>query len=138
LTPIGRSGGADAVGGDEGFGVGEVGRDAGGGDALRCVDARGHFEVEVEELLEEVAFGGKAVGGEDGGIEGGVYGKGAIPEFRPPPSKAPYFRLKNFFKFASPFTAMSSRFGSILRQMAAARAMTFTSVVKLSMTTSPL
>ena len=52
-------------------------------------------------------------------------------------SAARYFLPKNRFKFARPFTAMSSRWGSILRQMAAARAMTFTSVVKLSMTTSP-
>lgn len=51
--------------------------------------------------------------------------------------RAAYFFPKKRFKFARPFTAMSSRFGSILRQMAAARAMTFTSVVKLSMTTSP-
>lgn len=49
-----------------------------------------------------------------------------------------YFFLKSFFKFARPLTAMSLRLGSILRQMAAARAMTFTSVVKLSMTTSPV
>ena len=48
-----------------------------------------------------------------------------------------YFRLKNFFRLARPSTAMLSRFGSIFRQMAAARAMTFTSVVKLSMTMSP-
>jgi hypothetical protein len=47
-------GGADAVVGDEGFGVWEVGRDAGGGDAFAAVDAGGHFEVEVEELFEEV------------------------------------------------------------------------------------
>ena len=42
-----------------------------------------------------------------------------------------------FFKNARPFTAMSFRRGSILRQMAAARAMTFTSVVNDSITTSP-
>ena len=41
---------ADAVVGDEGFGVGEVGRDAGGGDGFALVDAICHFEVEVEEL----------------------------------------------------------------------------------------
>ena len=34
---------------------------------------------------------------------------------------------KNCFRFARPFTAMSSRLGSILRQIAAAAAMTFTS-----------
>lgn len=57
---------ADAVVGDEGFWIGEIGRDAGGGDGIVEVDARGDFEVEVEELLEEVAIGGEAVGGEDG------------------------------------------------------------------------
>jgi len=46
--------------------VGEIGRDAGGGDRVVAVDAHRHFEVEVEELLEEVAIGGEAVGGEDG------------------------------------------------------------------------
>src|SRR6266481_4687630 len=43
-------------------------------------------------------------------------------------------RRKNF----NPFTAISSRVGSIRRQMAAARAITFTSVVNDSITTSPL
>ena len=54
------------------------------------------------------------------------------------PLPAHFFFLKNWFKFASPFTAISLRVGSILRQIAAARAMTFTSVVNDSMTTSPL
>lgn len=44
--------------------------------------------------------------------------------------------LNAFFKNARPLTAMSLRFGSILRQIAAARAMTFTSVVNDSITTS--
>ncbi len=52
--------------------------------------------------------------------------------------RATYFFPKSRFMFASPFTAMSSRFGSIFLQIAAARAMTFTSVVKDSMTISPL
>src|SRR5206468_211770 len=46
-----------------------------------------------------------------------------------------YFNV--FFKNFKPFTAISSRVGSILRQIAAARAMTFTSVVNDSITTSP-
>ena len=46
--------------------------------------------------------------------------------------------LNAFFKNARPLTAMSFRFGSIFRQIAAARAMTFTSVVNDSITTSPL
>jgi hypothetical protein len=50
---------ADAVGGDEGIGVGEVGRDAGGGDGFAAVNVGGDFEVEVEELLEEVFFAEK-------------------------------------------------------------------------------
>jgi hypothetical protein len=57
---------ADEIVGDEGFWVGEIGRDAGGGDGFAAVDARGDFEVEVEELPEEVFLGGEAVGGEDG------------------------------------------------------------------------
>ena len=52
--------------------------------------------------------------------------------------QAHFFFPKNLFKFANPFTAISLRVGSILRQIAAARAMTFTSVVNDSMTTSPL
>lgn len=54
------------------LGVGDIGRDAGGGDGVVVVDVRGDFEVEVEELLEEVFFRSEAVGGEDGGVEGGV------------------------------------------------------------------
>jgi hypothetical protein len=50
---------ADAVVGDEGLGVGEVVRDAGGGDGFAAVNAGGDFEVEVEELLEEVFLGGE-------------------------------------------------------------------------------
>jgi hypothetical protein len=54
------------------LGVGEVGREAGGGDGFVAVDAGGYFEVQVEELLQEIIVGGEAVGGEDRGIEGGV------------------------------------------------------------------
>ena len=42
-----------------------------------------------------------------------------------------------FLRNLIPFVAISFRVGSILRQMAAALAMTFTSVVKDSITTSP-
>jgi hypothetical protein len=49
-----------------------------------------------------------------------------------------YFFLKSFFKLARPLTAISFRVGSIRRQIAAARAITFTSVVNDSITTSPL
>src|SRR5438309_3605726 len=47
-----------------------------------------------------------------------------------------YFNV--FFRNFNPFTAISSRVGSMRRQIAAARAMTFTSVVNDSITTSPL
>ncbi len=43
-----------------------------------------------------------------------------------------------FFKNWMPLTAISFVVGSMRRQMAAARAITFTSVVKLSITRSPL
>ncbi len=43
-----------------------------------------------------------------------------------------------FLRNVAPLVATSFRVGSMRRQMAAARAMTFTSVVKDSMTTSPL
>jgi hypothetical protein len=65
-------GGADAVVGDEGFGVRKVGRDAGSGDWFAAIDARGDFEVEVEELLQQVFLGGEAVGCEYGVVECGV------------------------------------------------------------------
>ena len=55
--------GPDAIVGDKGFRVGEIGRDARGGDGFVLLDALGDIEVEVEELLEEVFFGGEAVGG---------------------------------------------------------------------------
>jgi hypothetical protein len=50
----GRFGCADAVVGDERLLVGIVGRDAGGYDGFASIDACDDFEVEVEELLEEV------------------------------------------------------------------------------------
>ena len=45
---------------------------------------------------------------------------------------------RTFLRNLMPFVAISFVVGSMRRQIAAARAMTFTSVVKLSMTTSPL
>ncbi len=64
--------GADAVVGDEGLGIGEVGRDAGAVTLFAAVGARGDVEVEGEELFENVIARSEAVGGEDGGIERGV------------------------------------------------------------------
>jgi len=64
--------GADAVGRDEGGGIGVGGGDAGRGDGEVLGFAGGHGEVEFEELGEEVFLGVEAVGGEDGGVEGGV------------------------------------------------------------------
>ncbi len=46
------------------------------------------------------------------------------------------YQLTAFRRNLIPFVAISSRVGSMRRQMAAARAMTFTSVVKDSITTS--
>jgi hypothetical protein len=51
------------------FGFREVGRDAGGGDWFAAFDALPHFEIEVEQLLEEVLLGGEAVGGQYGRVE---------------------------------------------------------------------
>src|SRR5579872_5795012 len=68
---------------------------------------------------------------------------GALQGLKIKPSRLPspwkeVFHFNAFFKNFNPFTAISSRVGSIRLQMAAARAMTFTSVVNDSMTTSPL
>jgi hypothetical protein len=65
-------GGADAVVGDEGFWIGEIRRDAGGGDDFAAFDALCDFEIEVEQLLEEVLFGREAVGGQHRVVECGV------------------------------------------------------------------
>jgi hypothetical protein len=62
----------DAVVRDERGGVAVGERDAGGGDGVAGFFAAGDAEVEVEELGEEVGFGQEVVGGEDGGVEGGV------------------------------------------------------------------
>jgi hypothetical protein len=58
----------------------------------------------------------------------------AFPRMIPP---CDLFPAKESLQIRQPFTAMLSR-RSILRQMAAARAITFTSVTNDSMTTSPL
>ena len=63
---------ADAVFSEEGFRLRAVGGDAGGGDGFGAIELRGDLLVQGEELGEEVGLGGKAVGREDGGIEGGV------------------------------------------------------------------
>src|ERR1035441_4204412 len=52
-------------------GVGVIPGHAGGGDGLAGLDAGGDFEIQGEELGEQVLFRGKAVGGEGGGVEGG-------------------------------------------------------------------
>src|ERR1035438_9543952 len=62
----------DAVVGNEGFGLGEIGRDAGRGDRFTFLDALGDGKIQFEKLGQQVFFGGEAVGGEDGGVQGGV------------------------------------------------------------------
>jgi len=65
--------GLDAVVGDQrGAVAGVACGDAGGGDGVAALLAVGDFEVEVEELLQEVFAGGEAVGLEHGLIERGV------------------------------------------------------------------
>ena len=54
------------------FGIGISGRDAGGGDGFAALNFCGHFLVQREKLGEQIAFGGEAVGGEDGGVQCGV------------------------------------------------------------------
>ncbi len=46
--------GADAVVGDEGLGIGEVGRDAGAVTLFAAVDAPRYVEIELKELFEVV------------------------------------------------------------------------------------
>src|SRR6185369_4016446 len=71
----------------------------------------------------------------------GVFISELMQDFRRPPRQS-HSSLGIYFKVLlrnlSPFVAISFRVGSILRQIAAARAMTFTSVVNDSITTSPL
>ncbi len=62
----------DAVAGDKCCRVAIGRRDAGGGDGLAGFFAAGDFEVQGEELGEEVLFRVEGVGVEDGGVEGGV------------------------------------------------------------------
>jgi hypothetical protein len=42
------------------------------GDGLILLFHRGHGQVQFEQLREQVFLGVEAVGGEDGGVEGGV------------------------------------------------------------------
>jgi len=63
---------ADAVLGNESFGLGETGRDARRGDGLAALDLAGSSQVRGEELGEQISLGAETVGGENGGIQGGV------------------------------------------------------------------
>ena len=56
----------DAVVGDERAGIGEAGRDAGGGDGFALLDAGRDGEIQFEKLGEEVFAGGESVSGQDG------------------------------------------------------------------------
>ena len=51
-----------------------VGRDAGRGGGLVVVELVGDGDVEVEQLGQEVGVGVEVVGGEGGGVDGGVGG----------------------------------------------------------------
>ena len=53
-------------------GFGNVGGDAGRGYGLGFFEALGDGQVQVEKLGQQVLLGGEAVGGEDGGVQGGV------------------------------------------------------------------
>ncbi|MGO8927576.1 MAG: hypothetical protein ACLQU3_11880 [Limisphaerales bacterium] len=45
---------------------------AGGGDGFPTLDPAGDFQVQGEELGEQILLGAEAVGGENGGVQGGV------------------------------------------------------------------
>ncbi len=62
----------DAVVGDERRRIWKVGRNARGRDGVATFDAGGDFKVQVKQLLKEIFLGGKAIGGQDGGVERGV------------------------------------------------------------------
>src|ERR1039458_8493857 len=63
---------SDAVLGDESLELSEARRDTWRGDRFAFRNSLGDFEVQGEELGEQILLGAEAVGGEDGGVQGGV------------------------------------------------------------------
>jgi hypothetical protein len=63
---------ADAIVADQGLGVWGRGGDAGRGDGFDLFEPLSDGQVQFEKLGQQVLFGGEAIGGEDGGIQGGV------------------------------------------------------------------
>ena len=72
IRGAGHRWGADAVGGNRSLGVWKRGWDAGRGYGLGLFEALGDGQVQFENLGQQVFFGGETVGGEDGGVQGGV------------------------------------------------------------------
>jgi hypothetical protein len=66
------NGRTDAVVRHQSLGLGKTGRDAGPGDGFALLDALGGFQIQGEELGEQILLGAETVGGEDGGVQGGV------------------------------------------------------------------
>lgn len=63
---------SDAIGGNQSLGVRKRDGGAGRGHGLGLFEARGNGKVQVQKLGQQVLLGGEAVGGEDGGVQGGV------------------------------------------------------------------
>src|ERR1035438_10254894 len=63
---------SDAVLGDESLDLSEARRDARRSDRFAFLNSLGDFQIQGEELGEQILLGAEAVGGEDGGVQGGV------------------------------------------------------------------
>ena len=61
-----------AVVGNEGFWSWEAGRDAGRSHGFAFFDVLDDNQVAGEKLGQQVFLGGEAIGGADGGVQGGV------------------------------------------------------------------
>src|ERR1039458_8108209 len=103
---------SDAVLGDESLELSEARRDTWRGDRFAFRNSLGDFEVQGEELGEQILLGAEAVGGEDGGVQGGVgvfegVGAGEF-EGAVEGTQAAFNLAQGFFTHASDF---SSRVG---------------------------
>jgi hypothetical protein len=63
---------SDAVVGNESFWLGKTCRNAERGDGFAALDLAGDFQVQGEELGEQILLGVESVGVEDGGVQGSV------------------------------------------------------------------